>query len=223
MHLATLYKLIRDIGPQTVVLDPMDSMLQAGSLRDATATLVRLIDYLKTEGITAFFTNLIAGGAALEETGIEVSSLVDTWLLLRNTEHAGERNRLLYLLKSRGMAHSNQVREFLLTNDGIELRDVYTGPAGVLTGSARLAQEARDDAEALLRRQALASKQQELARKEEALQARVAALQKEFEAEAEDLRREINEARGREEVLVQDQRFMAESRKADGGANHDGT
>jgi circadian clock protein KaiC len=106
--------------------------------------LLRVIDRLKREGITGFFTGLTAGGDALEGTDLNVSSLVDTWLLLRDLESDGERNRVLYVLKSRGMAHSNQVREFLMTKHGVELQDAYLGPAGVLTGSARVAQEGRE-------------------------------------------------------------------------------
>lgn len=223
MHLATIYKLARDFGPAVVVLDPMDSLTQAGNRRDATHTLVRLIDYLKARGVTALLTNLLTGGGPAEESGMDVSSLVDTWLFLRDTERDGERNRMLYLLKSRGMAHSNQVREFRLTARGVELLDVYAGPAGVLTGSARLNQEARDAADALLRRQAVESQEKVLARKQEALAARVAALRKEFDAEAEDLRRAIAQARTREDVLTQDRKAMAENRRADatGGAHAD--
>src|SRR5205085_11695496 len=116
---------------------------------DATAMLLRVVDFLKGKGVTAVMTSLTAGGTALERTEIGLSSLVDTWLLLRDIELGGERNRGLYVLKSRGMAHSNQIREFVLTGRGIELLDVYAGPEGVLTGSARLSQEERERSAAL--------------------------------------------------------------------------
>jgi circadian clock protein KaiC len=228
MHLGTIYKSVRDFNPRVVVFDPMDSLLQAGSLRDATATLVRLIDFFKSEGITVLLVNLTPGGATPEATGVDISSLVDTWLLLRDLEQAGERNRVMYLLKSRGMDHSNQLREFQLTSEGIQLSDVYIGMAGVLTGSARVAQMAREHADTLLRRQDIESKERELERKSEAVRARVAALQSEFEAEAEELRRTIRQAKGREDMLIEDRQTMAVSRRADEGrtrevaANGDG-
>ena len=106
--------------------------------------LLRMIDHLKLKGITAFLTALTGEHGPLGSTELEVSSLIDTWLLVRTVEKDGERNRFLDIQKSRGMAHSNQVREFLMTDNGVELRDVYVGPGGVLTGSARVAQEVRD-------------------------------------------------------------------------------
>ena len=105
------------------------------------------------------------------------------WLLLRDIELGGERNRGLYVLKSRGMAHSNQIREFVLTDKGIDIRDVYIGPEGVLTGSMRLAQEARERAEKVCRQLDIKSKQRQLARKRAALEAQIAALKAEFEGE----------------------------------------
>ena len=150
MHLATFHKLIQEFQPQVVIFDPIGSLIQAGNRKDATAMLTRLIDFLKMQRITALLTNLTSGDEAPEKTDVDISSLVDTWLLLRDIELGGERNRAMYVLKSRGMAHSNQIREFLLTDRGIELQDVYLGPEGVLTGSARQAQEAREKAAAVL-------------------------------------------------------------------------
>src|SRR5207253_2289894 len=118
----------------------------AASTTDAHAMLLRLVDYLKQQGITAFFTSLTGGGNSWETTDVGISSVVDTWILLRDIELGGERNRGIYILKSRGMAHSNQIREFLMTGDGIQLLEVYVGPEGVLTGSMRVAQEAREQA-----------------------------------------------------------------------------
>jgi len=148
--------------------------------------LLRLVDFLKMKQVTAFFTSLNASGDNMELTDVYISSLIDTWLLLRDIEIGGERNRGLYVLKSRGMAHSNQIREFRLTNQGIELLDVYVGAEGVLTGSARLSQEAKDDAEQLLRQQEIGRKRYGLERKREVMEAQIIALRSGFEAEESD-------------------------------------
>src|SRR6202035_3156908 len=122
--------------------DPLTALLHSGRESEAKSMLLRLVDFLKEEQITALMTT--SGSDALEQTEVNISSLVDTWLLVRDIETGGERNRGLYILKARGLAHSNQIREFLLTGHGIELREVYLGDAGLLTGSARLSQEAKD-------------------------------------------------------------------------------
>ena len=134
MHLATIHKLVDDFQPQAVVIDPLSNFTSAGTTTEVKAMLMRLIDFFKSKQITAVFTNLTSGGGPSEQTDVGVSSLMDTWLLLRDIEVGGERNRSMYILKSRGMAHSNQLREFLLTDHGVELVDVYLGPEGVLTG-----------------------------------------------------------------------------------------
>ena len=216
MHLASFHKLLREFKPQVVVFDPIGSLIQAGSPKDATSMATRVIDSLKVEGVTAFMTNLTSGGEAIESTDLEISSLVDTWLLLRDIELGGERNRALYILKSRGMAHSNQIREFLLTSRGIELADVYLGAEGVLTGSLRLAKESSERTAELLSRQALEAKQRELDRKRAALEARITALRTEFQIEEEATNRAIREVRTREAVMRQDRDRMASSWKADG-------
>jgi circadian clock protein KaiC len=177
--------------------------------------MTRLIDFLKLHNITAFLTNLNADGEPLERTDVDISSLVDTWIVLRDMEAGGERNRILHVLKSRGMAHSNQLREFLLTDHGIELLDVYLGPKGVLTGSLRLAQEAREYAQALAMNQEIDARQRASERKREALEARIAALRKEFEAEAYEAQHELEVQQQRVEVVQSDRRRMARSRKAD--------
>src|SRR5262249_53576256 len=170
VHLATIHKLVQEFQPQAVILDPIGNLSQIGSPQDATPLLARLIDFLQSQRITAFLTNLTSADEALEKTDLDVSSLADTWLLLRDIELGGERNRAMYVLKSRGMAHSNQIREFLLTDRGIELADVYLGPEGVLTGSARQSQEAREKAALLLRQEGVQCKQRELDRKRERLE-----------------------------------------------------
>jgi circadian clock protein KaiC len=177
--------------------------------------MIRLIDFLKQRKITAFLTNLTSGGQALERTDVEISSIVDTWLLMRDIELDGERNRALYVLKSRGMAHSNQLREFFLTPQGVDLLDVYVGPEGVLTGSSRLSQEAREKADALARRQDAERKDRDRMRKREALEARIVALRKEFEVAEAEAETASVEYDLREEMIVHNREAMARSRQAD--------
>jgi circadian clock protein KaiC len=153
----------------------------------------------------------------LEATTVGVSSLIDTWLLLRDIEFNGERNRGMYVIKSRGMAHSNQIREFLLTPRGAELVDVYVGSEGVLTGSARAAQETKESAQGLLRRQDIERKQRELERKRKALEAQIAALRAAHEVDTRELEKGLAEERMREEKLASDRVTMARLRKADVG------
>jgi len=215
MHLAMIHKIVQEFEPQVVVLDPVGSLIQAGNQRDAQTMLMRLMDLLKVKGITAFLTSLTSGGEALEGTDVDISSLVDTWLLVRDIELGGERNRALYVLKSRGMAHSNQIREFLLTEHGIDLLDVYVGPEGVLTGSSRLSQEAREKAGSLARRQEAERKDRDRTRKREALEARIMAMRKEFELEEEEADRIISQELDQERRLTDDRAIMAESRRAD--------
>ena len=116
--------------------------MDSGTDSECRAMVTRLVDYLKAGQVTSLFTSLTQGGHALQQSEAAMSSLMDSWLLLQDFEGNGERNRVLYVLKARGMAHSNQIREFLISNRGIDLVDAYIGPSGVLTGSARAAQEA---------------------------------------------------------------------------------
>ena len=179
------------------------------------ATLTRLVDYLKLQGITALLTSLTHGRTEHEQTDVAISSIVDTWLLLIALELSGERNRGLYVLKSRGMDHSNQIREFLLTDRGVELVDVYAGPSGVLTGSARLTQEAQERAAALAQEHELERKERTLTRLRAAFEAELASLRAKFEAEQADLAIEIDEHRSRATRLRADQHDIAESRGGD--------
>jgi circadian clock protein KaiC len=215
MHLAIIHKIVQEFQPRVVVLDPIGSLIQAGNQRDAHIMIIRLIDFLKQRQVTAFLTNLTSGGEALERTDVEISSIVDTWLFTRDIELDGERNRAMYVLKSRGMAHSNQLREFLLTPRGVDLQDVYVGPEGVLTGSSRLSQEAREKADALARRQAAERKDRDRMRKREALEARIAALRKEFEVEEAEAEIAGEEDVSREGVIADDREAMSRSRQAD--------
>ncbi len=201
LHLATIHNAITQCHPRVVVIDPISSLMSVGSYLEVSAMLTRLVDHLKTQQITAFLTSLTHFGGTLEATDIHMSSLIDTWLGLYSVESSGERNRLLYLLKSRGMAHSNQVREFLITDQGIELRDVYLGTHGVLTGTARMVQEADDTAQVLVRKQDIQRRRRELERKREAVEARIIAVRAEHAAEVAEAEALIAEEERREAKL----------------------
>ena len=214
-HLTTSIKLINKFEPDIVILDPINAFVIGQNQTEVKTMLLRLVDFLKMKRVTAFFTSLNSIGDNMELTDIYISSLIDTWLLLRDIEIGGERNRGLYVLKSRGMAHSNQIREFRLTDHGIELLDVYVGAEGVLTGSARLTQEAKDDAEQLLRQQEIGRKRFGLERKREVVEAQIVALRSGFEAEESDALKVIGIEKARNERFIQDKVKMAKSRKGD--------
>ena len=182
-HLVMMHDTVLAFQPSVVVVDPISNLTLDDTEAEVKPTLMRLIDFLKKLQITSVFTSLTTGGNAPEDSQIGVSSLMDTWLLLRNLEFNGERNRLISVLKSRGMAHSNQVREFLMSDAGIDLRDVYLGGDRVLTGTSRVAQETQERAAAELRQEDHARKLRQLAAKRKALDAQIAALVAEGEAE----------------------------------------
>ena len=214
-HLTTTLKLINKVNPQIVVLDPIDAFIIGENQTEVKTMLLRIVDYLKMRNITAFFASLTQGAGNLELTDMAMSSLIDTWLLLRDIEIGGERNRGLYILKSRGMNHSNQIREFILTEHGIELLDVYVGPEGVLTGSARLTQEAKNHEAQILRQQEIERKRSGLELKRAAVEANIVVLQSELKAEEAETLKIIEMEKAKTERFVQEQKKMAESRKAD--------
>ena len=218
MHLATIHKLVNDFQPELIVVDPVSTFLAAGTSLETESMLTRLIDFLKEQQITAVLTSLTRGGAASEMTEAGISSIIDTWLLLRDIELGGERNRAIYVLKSRGTAHSNQIREFLLTDRGVQLNDVYVGPEGVLTGSMRAAQEARERAATLAREQEIERRQRELDIKRDALEAQIAALRARFEAEQSELKLVIGQEESAAQRLRDDREDMGRLRKADRSA-----
>ncbi len=213
MHLATMHKAVQDFDPSVVIIDPISNFAAGGTLSESSAMLTRLLDQLKARQTTVFMTNLTSGANALESTEIGISSLVDNWLLLRDIELNGERNRGMYVLKARGTAHSNQIREFLLTDRGIELEEVYVGRAGVLTGSSRVAQENREQEETRARREEAESKRRALARRQQALEAQIAARRAVFEAEQEDLRKSVEEQATEGKRRKEEQSRLARSRK----------
>jgi circadian clock protein KaiC len=214
-HLAVIHKHIKLFAPEAVAIDPASNFVGVGSTTAAHGLLIRLIDFLKEHQITALLTSLTGGGDALEATSMEVSSIVDTWLLLKSIESAGERNRGLYVIKSRGMAHSNQVREFVITSKGVSLLDVYVGSGGVLTGSARANQEAREREEMRQMRDRLNLSQRRLQRMQALHREQIAKLEAEFAEESEELSLAIQRMTEEERQLAQARLEMATARQAD--------
>jgi circadian clock protein KaiC len=204
MHLAVLHRTVREFRPSAIVLDPVTNLGAVGNSFEVKAMLTRLIDFLKSQGVTAVFTSLNEG-LAVESSDVGVSSLMDTWILLRNLESDGERNRGLYVLKARGMAHSNQIREFILSSKGISLMPAYVGSGGVLTGTARKIQESRERAEAVMRAEERRRTVRTLAEKRRNLEGQIARLRAQFKAETEELETGIAESERREHVLEADQ------------------
>jgi circadian clock protein KaiC len=187
MHLLAIHKHIRKIKPKIIILDPITNLITVGSVSEVKLMLIRLIDFLQEEQITVMFTALTLNTIVTEQTDEGVSSLVDAWLKVSDIEFNGERNRGLYIMKSRGMKHSNQVREFVITNHGLNLIDVYLGPEGVLTGSAREAQQMSEATSKAIYNHSLSRKDRELDRKRKALEAKISTLQSEFESVEEEL------------------------------------
>lgn len=188
MHLARMHKLIGDFRPHVVIVDPMTNLDSAGTTEDSMHMLVRLIDFLRKGGVTTLLVSLTAGGQSETSTEVSMSSMTDTWLLLRDIELGGERNRALYVLKSRGMAHSNQVREFVITSRGVRLVPAYLGPNGVLTGSARLNQEAAEKDAAESSRQERERRRRAFEHRRQAAAAQIEALRAAFAAEEAEFR-----------------------------------
>lgn len=214
MHLVNMYKKVNLFKPHIVVVDPISNMATAGNFLEVKLMLSRLLDFLKLQGITAILLDL-SNVRETEQTSIGISSLTDTWIALRDIELNGERNRGLYLLKSRGMAHSNQIREFVLTDHGIDLLDVYTGTEGVLTGSARYAQEEKDTTQRLIRQQEIERKRREVERKRLQMEAAIAEIKATFEDESEELGRMIAQEEGHVSVQAKSKEQLALLRKAD--------
>jgi circadian clock protein KaiC len=215
MHLVTMYKLIVDWNPVHVVVDPISALTVVGSDKEAKSMLTRLIDFLKTRKVTTLLTGMTHFGDKLEASNEDIPSMIDTWLSLRDIEHQGERNRGMYILKSRGMAHSNQIREFILSDKGIDLVDVYLGAEGVLTGAARVGQVALDKSNVVLRQQELQRKKREYEHKRLALEANIAALREEFDTATKIINSLSEEEKLRDAVIIHDRADMAKLRRAD--------
>jgi len=216
-----MHQTIAKFNPAVVVIDPITNFLAVGDEIDTKAMLTRLIDYLKIKQITGMFTSLTSGQSEIEDSEVGVSSLMDAWLLVKTIESNGERNRGLYILKARGIAHSNQIREFVLTEHGIQLIDAYVGAEGVLMGSARSSQVAREREAELERQQAHARKQRQLRRKQELYEAQLQALKGQYESERDAILRELDDEQNRLRVAADQRREIARLRRADDGMQID--
>lgn len=212
MHLVTIHKLIEEFEPKAIIIDPISSLMTAGNHAEVKSMLVRLFDYLKLKQITCVVTSLTSA-QGFEETEVGISSLIDTWFQVRDIEIAGERTRGLYLVKSRGMGHSNQVREFLITSHGVDLIPVAVGPNGVLTGSARVHQETEQRATAVARQHEIERKQRALLRKSRALEHQIESMRAELAAEKEEQTSLENELNERELRLVESRAKLAQRSK----------
>jgi circadian clock protein KaiC len=215
VHLNSMIRAVGEFHPAVVIVDPINSFVFGNNEHEAKSMAMRLIDYLKLNGITGLFTTLTTSGTNLEHTSLFISSLIDTWLLLRDIELGGERNRGMYILKSRGMAHSNQIREFVFTKKGVLLRDVYVGLEGVLTGSARMAQEAKERAETKMRNDEIERKKSELIRRKRIMEAQIESLRLQYAADEAELVSEINLEIGHEKTRKNESDMMAAYRRVD--------
>ena len=214
MRLFKIHRWIQEFQPSTVIIDPMSNLILTGSLMQTKNFFMRLIDYLKSKQITIFLSNLTAGDADHdhEQTEVGVSSLMDTWLELQTLKVNGERNRIIYALKSRGMMHSNQVREFIVTNEGVKLVEVYLGGGKVLTGTERINQELNEQYAAKKRRQNFEQKKREYEQEKKRLQAQINDLQMQLLNREAELNLLSEEEQEEEKALLQNRTFMARLR-----------
>lgn len=216
MHLVSIHKIVNEMSPKVVIFDPISNLTAIGSTAEIQNMLMRLLDFLKSRGTTSLCTSLTHGSGPIEMTEVWISSIMDTWLLLRDNEYGGERTRMMYILKSRGMAHSNQVREFIITDKGIDLVNVYVGAGTVYTGVARVVQELKEHAEAIARAQESERLKKELDRNRRIMEAKIMELRAEFDSKEEGLKNEILLREAKEKVVAVDRGIIAKARKAEG-------
>jgi circadian clock protein KaiC len=216
-HLVTMQRQVEAFAPAVVVVDPITNFTTVAARRDIRLMLMRFSTFLKNQGIAGLFTSLTPGGENLESTTVAISSLADTWIFLRDIEIGGERNRGIYVLKSRGMAHSNQIREFVISEKGIDLLNVYLGPSGVLTGSARATQEAEDRTQMRMRQQEIKRLEADVKRKRLEAEVQIARLRGELERDESELEQKLAYAQNGLRAQAEERQIMARSRRADGG------
>jgi circadian clock protein KaiC len=220
VHISMMLRAVEEFHPQTVVLDPVSSFEAAGTKLDALSMLMRLIDRFKSQQISAMLVGVTSAGEVAEHGGVGVSSLIDGWILLRSLEQGGERTRALYVLKARGIRHSNQVRELLITDKGLDLEPIHVGPEGILVGSARSAQELRDRIAARLSRDDIEQRKDLLVRKRGILKSRIGELESEYAAEAQDLERVIQHEISQREAALSTQAALVAQREKVGPGSH---
>lgn len=212
MHLLSIMKLVEKFKPQVIVLDPISNLITVGSTSEVKSLLTRLIDFLQSQQITVMFTALALNDNKTEQTDEGVSSLVDVWILLRDIESNGERNRGLYVMKSRGMKHSNQVREFVITDEGLKLVEVFLGPEGVLTGSARVTQQLMERTSEAIRDHAVSRKDREIERKRLVLESKISTLKEEFESLQEELNKSYIEEELKKTIFEDNRKELTRKR-----------
>lgn len=212
MHLLSIMKLVEKFKPQVIVLDPISNLITVGSTSEVKSLLTRLIDFLQSQQITVMFTALALNDNKTEQTDEGVSSLVDVWILVRDIESNGERNRGLYVMKSRGMKHSNQVREFVITNEGLKLVEVFLGPEGVLTGSARVTQQLMERTSEAIRDHAVSRKDREIERKRLVLESKISTLKEEFESLQEELNKSYIEEELKKTIFEDNRKELTRKR-----------
>jgi circadian clock protein KaiC len=219
MHLSQMLKLIGDFQPGVLAVDPISNLYPIGDDIQVRSMLMRLIDYTKSLQVTGLFTNLSndapSGAYGLEPTEMHVSSLMDAWLVLKNVEGNGERNRAFSIIKARGMAHSNQLREFVLTEKGIQLLDVYKGSEGVLLGSARIAQENREEGDRLRKSEEIERKKRDLENRRIQMENEITILRERFAREEEEMQILIGQDISREKAEAKTTREIATRRKVE--------
>jgi circadian clock protein KaiC len=215
MHLVSIHDAIKTFKPKVVVFDPLTNLSEVGTEREVKSMLTRLLDFLKMQQVTAVFTSLTSGGANLDQSEVGVSSLMDTWLVVRNIESSGERNRALYILKSRGQPHSNQVREFVLSNKGLDLLDVFVSDGEVKIGSDKVAAAARAQEKALIAREQAEVKKLNLERYRKTIAAQIEALQADLKAREAEVRIELATEKQRAANVGKAQRVMDIHRSVD--------
>jgi circadian clock protein KaiC len=215
MHLVAIHKLIKKFKPQVIIMDPITNFINIGSVSEVKNMLVRLIDFLQEEQISVMFTALSLNTIVNEQTDEGVSSLVDSWLLVRDIEYNGERNRGLYVMKARGMKHSNQVREFVISDEGLNLIDVYLGPEGVLTGSARKQQMLLEQTGQAIHTQSIGRKDREIARKRKVLESKIASLNSEYESVEEELNKVYLEEELKKQILEKNREEITKIRRGE--------
>ncbi len=211
MHLLRIHDLVDEYRPEVVIIDPITNLISA-NIHEVHAMLMRLLDFLKDRQITAMFITLTGNRDAEEQTEVGISSLTDTWILLRDLELNGERNRCLYVLKSRGMAHSNQIREFVMSKKGVRLLPAYVGAGTVYTGSARLVQEAREKSEEVTRQQELEAKRKQFATRQSAIESQISVLRSELASGEAEFGRLSQNQKDRRTRIAFDQAAMEKIR-----------
>lgn len=222
MHLVNIYKTVKKTNPSVVIIDPITNLVSIGQLEEVKSILIRLIDFLQEAGITVLFTALSLNTVVNEQTDEGISSLVDAWITVRDMELNGERNRGIYVMKSRGMKHSNQIREFVITDNGLNLIDVYLGTEGVLTGSAREAQQLAEATGTELRTYAMGRKDREIDRKRKVLQAKITSLEEEFDSVQDELNKSYVEEIMKKEIMEKNRKQITDKRlnnKSENGKN----